>query len=122
MTKIEKLEKRMKDFKENTRKVFDEFTDMHLNTQRIQVGAKNADATKSHYSSVLLKDVESHLVKLTKMTKILQAALTETPKEEEIPKLLAACEGFRSDHEKIQSWALRFGLADAAKPKRRRKS
>ena len=121
MTEIEKLEKKMKDFKENTRKVFDEFTDMHVNTLRIQAGAKTADATKSHYASVLLKDVESHLAKLNKTTKILQAALTETPKEKEIPKLLQAVEGIRADHEKIETWALRFGLADAAKSKKRKR-
>ena len=121
LTETEKFEKKLKDFMENMRNNFDEFTEMVIKTQEIQAGAKKGDAAKCHYASILLKDVDSHLAKLNKTTKILQAAIFETPKEKEIPQLLQAVEGIRAEHEKLKSWALRFGLADAAKSKKRRK-
>ena len=121
LTEIEKFEKKVKDFLENMRNTFDEFTDMVVKTQQIQADAKKGDDTKCNYASLLLKDVDSHLPKLKKTTKILQAAIFETPKEKEIPQLLQAVEGIRAEHEKLKSWALRFGLADAAKSKKRRK-
>ena len=121
LTEIEKFEKKVKDFLENMRNTFDEFTDMVVKTQQIQADAKKGDDTKCNYASLLLKDVDSHLAKLNKTTKILQAAVIEAPKGQEIPKLLDAVEGMRAEHEKIESWALKFGLANAPKPKRRKR-
>ena len=117
--KIQEMDKKINDFKQKKEDETAKLQQWELNARMLKKNYEKADKETQEVAAALNNSLDSHIKKLSKAVKVLNQLCVEEIDESKLPVFLNQLEALENDEQKIQKWAVMFGL-DNSKRKRRR--
>ena len=119
-TEAEKVAIKVEELKSTKAATLRRFQEMEL-TMKVVKSKAEGNTGNSKYTDGFLSDVNKHLVKITKVIKILLRLCTEEATPSEMPALVTTLEEITQADTDLVAWATRFGYTTPDMKSKRRK-
>eukprot|EP00959_Pyramimonas_sp_CCMP1952_P462303 9483021-Pyramimonas_sp.AAC.1 len=106
-TETMKMAKRVEELRAGVQDKLRVYHDMHVDAKVIKTKI-GASSDNGKYSETFVKDLDKHIAKLARATKILDRMCTEEVNDTELPKLINTLDAIDKEDVSIKEWAVRF--------------
>ncbi|CAK0793851.1 unnamed protein product, partial [Prorocentrum cordatum] len=106
-TETTKMDKRVEELRAGVQDKLRVYHDMHADAKVIKTKI-GASSDNGKYSETFVKDLDKHIAKLARATKILDRMCTEEVNDTELPKLINTLDAIDKEDVSIKEWAVRF--------------